>query len=288
MQKGMSKLYKTLLWNDEVSLAVLDTTSLVQEAIDRHSLSPVAAAALGRTLTAAAYLCSWLKEEKSSVYVTVDGGGAGGKISVSGDGALRLRGSIANPFVQLPPRGDGKLDVGGCVGRNGTLTVVRDDGEGIPFVGSCALVSGELAEDFSAYFLVSEQRPTAVALGVKIGTDGGCLGAGGVFLQPLPNASEENITRAEREIGRFARLSSVIEEGGAEAVLRSFGAEDGEMRQVLFCCRCSRERAERAVLSLGRADAWELLKKGEISVHCHDCNTDYVFGEKDLERIFKD
>lgn len=286
MQKKVSKLCKTLVWGNEVSLAVLDTTALVQEAVLRHGLTPVAAAALGRTLTATAYLCSWLKEEESTISVTVDGGGAGGKISVSGEGNLCLRGNIANPFVQLPPRADGKLDVGSCVGRNGTLTVVRDDGEGIPFIGSCPLVSGEIAEDFSSYFLTSEQRPTAIALGVRVGSE--VLGAGGVFLQPLPGASEESVSRAEKEIGRFSRVSSLIEEMGAEGIMRSFGVREWEEREVVFRCRCSRERAERALLSLGKRDAESLLEtEGVITVHCHDCNTDYRFGKEDTERIFK-
>lgn len=287
MQK-VSKLYKTLVLDGEISLAVLDTTALVQEAIARHGLSAVAAAALGRTLTATAYLSSWLKEAQSTLSVTIDGRGAGGKISVSGDGGLHLRGNIANPGVELPPRADGKLDVGGCVGANGTLTVVRDDGEGLPFVGTCALVSGEIAEDFSAYFLTSEQRPTALALGVKIGADGNCLGAGGVFLQPLPNAREEHISFAESEIAKFAQISTLIEQGGAVPVLRSFGAERWEERDVVFRCRCSRERAARALVSLGKEDAEKLIEKeGAVSVHCHDCNTDYIFGREDVEKLFR-
>lgn len=284
----VSKLYQTLILENEISLAVLDTTALVQEAIARHGLSAVAAAALGRTMTATAYLCGWLKEPQSTLSVTVDGGGAGGKISVSGDGNLHLRGNIANPDVVLPPRADGKLDVGRCVGAKGTLTVVRDDGVGVPFVGTCALVSGEIAEDFSAYFFTSEQRPTAVALGVKIGTDGNCLGAGGVFLQPLPDAREEHICFAEREIGRFSHISSLIEEGGALPVLQRFGAERWEEREIVFQCRCSRERAERALLALGEREAEEILEReGRISVHCPDCNNDYVFGREDVGKLFR-
>ena len=162
-----SIILKTLIASGSVSLAVLDTTAAVGEGVSRHGLSPVAAAAFGRTLTAGAYLCSWLKEEKSSLSVTVAGDGAGGKISVAGDGNLHMRGFVENGEVSLPPRADGKLDVGGFVGRCGTLTVVRDDGTGVPFVGTSELVTGEIAEDLSAYFLKSEQRPTAVALGVK-------------------------------------------------------------------------------------------------------------------------
>jgi len=289
MQKKGSTIVKALVYDEEVSLAVLDTTALVQEAIDRHALSAVAAAALGRTLTATAYLCSWLKDPQCTLSVTLAGGGAGGTVSASGDGRLFLRGFLEHPEVTLPPRADGKLDVGGCIGKNGTLTVIRDDGEGIPFVGTSALVSGEVAEDFSAYFLLSEQRPTAIALGVKIGTDGHCLGAGGVFLQPLPFAREEHFATIEREISRYGNISSQIEAGGIAGILARFDGKDLSEREIFFRCRCSRERAERAVLSLGRQDAEHLLAaEGVISVHCHDCNTDYTFDEEDIARIFRE
>ena len=255
MPKEISTIRRGIAWGD-ISLAVLDTTALVNEAIRRHRLSPVAAAALGRTFTAAAYLCSWLKSEESTLSVSVAGGGPGGKISVSGDGALRMRGFIEHPDVILPPRADGKLDVGGCVGKNGTLTVVRDDGEKFPFVGTSPLVSGEIAEDFSSYFFYSEQRPTAIALGVRIGKEGTCLGAGGVFLQPFPGADR-------------------------------FGAESESERPILFRCSCSRERAARAIFSLGKEEAERIInEEGEIRVHCHECNTDYPFGEEDIRRLF--
>ena len=287
MPQTISKIYKTLVFDDAVSLAVLDTTALVNEAIGRHRLSPVAAAALGRTLTATAYLASWLKDGESSLSVSVNGGGAGGKIGAAADGALNVRGFIVHPDVMLPPRADGKLDVGSCVGKRGTLTVIRDDGAGIPFVGTSELVSGEIAEDFSAYFLTSEQRPTAIALGVKISPDGVCAGAGGVILQPLPGADEETLSRTERAIGAYSAISSVIEREGAERVLRDFGAENADVRDVLFRCHCSRERAASAILAMGRAEAESILREeGKIAVHCHYCNTDHTFYEEDVARLF--
>ena len=151
-------ILRGLICGGEVSLAVADTTNLVNEAIRIHGLSPVAAAALGRTLTAATYLCSSLKEDRGALSVTIKGGGPGGNIYVSGDKALHMRGYIEEPRVDLPPNAAGKLDVGGCVGRSGYLSVVRDD-EGQPFVGTTELVSGEIGEDFAAYFAYSEQRP---------------------------------------------------------------------------------------------------------------------------------
>ena len=287
MPQTVSKIYKTLVCGGQVSLAVLDTTALVNEAILRHALSPVAAAALGRTMTAAAYLASWLKEESSSLSVSVDGGGVGGKLVVAADGALNVRGFPEHPAATLPPRADGKLDVGGFVGKNGTLTVIRDDGAGIPFVGTCALVSGEIAEDFAAYFCESEQRPTAVALGVRMGQDGRCTGAGGVFLQPLPGASEEAIRCAEEGIGRYGALSLAIAERGAEGILADFHADRADVREICFRCHCSRERAAAAILAMGRAEAERaILEDGKITVHCHYCNTDHVFNGEETERLF--
>ena len=287
MPETVSKLYRALVLDGRVSLAVLDTTAVVNEAIVRHALSPVAAAALGRTLTAAAYLAGWLKEEASTLSLSVDGGGAGGKIAVSADGALRVRGYIEHPDVRLPLRADGKLDVGGCVGSRGTFTVIRDDGEGIPFVGTSPLVSGEIAEDVSNYFLTSEQRPTAVALGVQVAPTGECLGAGGVFLQPLPGAGEDAFGFAERRIADYAQLSRLIAREGAGRILADFGVRGADVCDVRFACRCSRERAAAAVQALGAREARALLREqGGICVHCHDCNTDYTFDEDDLRKLF--
>ncbi len=283
----VSKIFKTLVYGGAVSCAVLDTTALVNEAIARHSLTPVCAAALGRAMTATAYLCSWLKCATSSLSVLFDGDGAGGKLCVAGNGALELRGYLADPHVQLPPRADGKLDVGGCVGSHGTLTVSRDDGEGLPFTGTCSLVSGEIAEDFSAYFLESEQRPTGVALGVKVGTDGRCIAAGGLFLQPLPGADEELLRRVEARMSEFSSLSSLLEREGAAGILARFDHGEIDGREIVYRCSCSREKVGALLLSLGRAEAESILaQEGRISVHCDFCNTDHTFTEEDVRALF--
>ncbi len=155
-------------------------------------------------------------------------------------------------------------------------------------MGTSELVSGEIAEDFSAYFLTSEQRPTAIALGVLVAPEGACLGAGGVFLQPMPQASEETISYAEKKIAEFSNLSALIAEEGAERILRErFGQERYEEREIVFRCRCSRAKAASAVLSMGREDAEKLLEEeGAIAVHCHDCNTDYVFTREEIAALF--
>ena len=276
-----------LICGGEVSLAVADTTELVNEAIRIHRLSPVCAAALGRTLTAATYMCSSLKEERGALSVTVKGGGPGGNIYVRGDKALHMRGYIEQPQVDLPPNARGKLDVGGCVGRDGYLSVVREDGEGQPFVGTTELVSGEIGEDFAAYFAYSEQLPTAIAVGVKIGTDNTCLGAGGVFMQPLPGAGEASIRFVEENIGRFAAVSSLLETRSAEQLWREyFGAAQFYTLHPAYKCSCGRNYIEGILAGMGAAELRSIIaEQGKITVHCHYCNTDYVFTPAETEQL---
>lgn len=282
-------ILRGLAYGDEVSLAVADTTALVNEAIRIHGLSALSAAALGRTLTVAAYMCSSLKEERGALSVSVKGNGVGGNIYVSGDKALHMRGYIENPHAELPPNASGKLDVGGCVGREGYLSVVRDDGENIPFVGTTPLVSGEIGEDFAAYFAYSEQLPTAIAVGVKIGTDGNCLGAGGVFLQPLPGASEESVNRAAEAIRSFGAVSSMLEKHSAEEILREyFGAVKFYTLEPEYKCNCSRNYIEGILAAMGEKEIRAVIaEQGKIDVHCHYCNTDYTFSPEDAEEIIR-
>ena len=282
-------ILRGLIYNEEVSLAVADTTALVNEAIRIHGLSPLSAAALGRTLTVAAYMCSSLKTEGSALSVTIKGDGVGGPIYVSGDRLLHMRGYIDNPQAALPPNALGKLDVGGCVGRNGYLSVVRDDGENRPFVGTTPLVSGEIGEDFAAYFAYSEQLPTAIAAGVKISREGICLAAGGVFLQPLPGASEESIQKAEEAIGQFGAVSSLLQEMSAETLAEKyFGNVTFYKLKPEYKCNCSRNYIEGILAAMGEEELRSVVaEQGKISVHCHYCNTDYEFSPEEAEEIIK-
>lgn len=286
----MNKLYKTLVYDKQISLSVLDTTDMVNEAIRIHNLSPVCSAALGRTLTVCTYMSSGLKSEKDKLSVTVAGDGPIGKITVCGNGFLQMRGSVDNPSVDLPLKPNGKLDVGGAVGK-GRLTVVKSMGLKEPYSGSAKLVSGEIAEDFTAYYAYSEQQPTAIALGVKIGKDGKCLGAGGVILTVLPYAEEKNLVKAEEVMKNFSDVSTKIQTLGVEGIIEKYFKNDlGEQVSKYYPeykCLCSDDYVKGILVSLGKKELLDIIEKeGEISVDCEFCRKKYKYNEKDVESFF--
>lgn len=286
----MNRLVKTLIYGGEMSLCVMDTTDLVNDAIDIHRLSPLSAAALGRVLTIASFMSSCMKNETDKLSVSVVGDGVGGTITVSGNSALDMRGSIDNPRAELPLRADGKLDVGGCVGRNGRLTVVKSLGLKEPYSGSCRLVSGEIAEDFAAYYLYSEQQPSAIALGVKIGKDYRCVGAGGVVIQALPGASENSISKAEEAMKHFANISSLIKEKSIEDIISGYFGKTAPIEEYSphYKCLCSRGYIGGILKTMGRAELDDIVKEqGKITVNCEFCEKNYEFTEKDVDELFK-
>ena len=284
----MDKLLKCLIYDGELSVSVIKNTEMINEAIRIHKLSPVCAAALGRTLTICTFMSSTLKNKKDKLSVTINGNGLGGKITVCGNGNLDMRGSIDNPQVDIPLRADGKLNVGACVGTNGRLTVVRSMGLKEPYSGSSRLVTGEIAEDFTAYYALSEQQPTAIALGVKIGKDLTCVGAGGVIIQALPGASEENLIKAEEIMQGLKNVSTLIEEEGAEGVLKElFGDITYNEYHPKYNCLCSKEYIEGVLISLGKTELEDIIKKeGSVKVSCQFCNTTYEFNEEDVSKLF--
>lgn len=288
MEVFLNKLLKGLIFNNEISLSVLDTTDMVNDAIKIHKLSPVCAAALGRTLTVCTFMSSNLKNEKDKLSVTINGNGAGGKITVCGNGNLDMRGFIDNPQVELPLRADGKLDVGSCVGKQGRLTVVRSMGLKDPYSGSSELVSGEIAEDFAAYYAFSEQQPTAIALGVKIGRDGTCIGAGGVIMQALPGASEGSLVMAEDVISQLGNVSTLVQEIGAEGIIDRFiGEVKVNEYHPKYNCLCSREYIEKVLISLGKEELNDILEKEKvIKVDCQFCDKIYEFNKDDVDAFF--
>ena len=282
----MGKIYKTLIFDGQISLSVLDTTDVVNEAIRLHKLTPVCAAALGRTLTVTAFMASQLKGEDERLSVTINGNGAGGKIIAAADSKLNVRGAIDNPTVDLPLKANGKLDVGGVVGNSGYITVVKNLGLKEPYVGRSELVSGEIGEDFAAYYAYSEQQPTAIAVGVLIKNEK-CIGAGGVIIQPLPDCTEENLVKAENLVNKFSDVSKQISETGVEGIIEKyFKGYDFNAFDVRYKCNCSDEYVRKMLITLGEKELYDAIEKdGKIEVCCQFCDKKYVYYKKDVDEF---
>ena len=283
----MGKIYKTLIYDGQISLSVLDTTDVVNKAIELHGLTPLCAAGLGRALTVASFMAASLKDENEKLSVTIDGNGIGGKIVVCADGNLNVRGSIVNPHADLSLKPNGKLDVGGLVGNEGMITVVKNLGLKEPYVGKCKLVSGEIGEDFAAYYAYSEQQPTAIAVGVLVKNDK-CIGAGGVILQPLPDCAEENIGKAEKLIAEFSDVSRKINEIGIDGIIKKYFDEyEFTKYETQYKCGCSREYVDKVLIALGKKELSDIIEKdGKIEVCCEFCDKKYVYVQKDVEELF--
>ncbi len=282
----MGKIYKTLIFDGQISLSVLDTTDVVNEAIRLHKLTPVCAAALGRTLTVTAFMASQLKGEDERLSVTINGNGAGGKIIAAADSKLNVRGAIDNPTVDLPLKANGKLDVGGVVGNSGYITVVKNLGLKEPYVGRSELVSGEIGEDFAAYYAYSEQQPTAIAVGVLIKNEK-CIGAGGVIIQPLPDCTEENLVKAENLVNKFSDVSKQISETGVKGIIEKyFKGYDFNAFDVRYKCNCSDEYVRKVLTTLGEKELYDAIEKdGKIEVCCQFCDKKYVYYKKDVDEF---
>lgn len=267
-----------------------DTKDIVQTAKNFHNTTPVCTAALGRTLTAASIMGLMLKSETDSLTVQIKGDGPIGGITVTAEADGSVKGYVNNPNVELPLNKSGKLDVYGAVG-NGSLTVIKDLGLKEPYVGNVPLISGEIAEDFTYYFSLSEQIPSAVALGVLIDTDTSVKQAGGFILQLLPGADEEIITRLERRLGAIPSVTNMFEEletaeNIVQRVLRGFDPVVLNKIPVEYKCTCSREKVETALKNIGKQELVKILEEdGRANVHCHFCNTDYNFNREELSKL---
>lgn len=282
----MGRILKALIFNGNISLSLIDSTDIVNKAIEYHNLSELTSAALGRTLTASIFMASNLKNEGDKLSITVSGNGVGGHIIVSADSNLNVRGYIDNPLASLPLKPNGKLDVSGCVGK-GRITVTRSMGLKEPYTGSSEIISGELAEDFSYYYAVSEQEPTAMALGVKV-KGGKCVGAGGVVIQALPGCPEEIIKKAEDLISNFADISSKVNEMGLEGIIDNYFKNNKFTEKCAqYNCICSSEYIDSILISLGKSELLDIIKEqGKIEVNCEYCDKKYVYQLKEIEKLF--
>lgn len=274
-----------------VKAAAITGRDLVERARNIHTLLPVATAALGRTLMAASLMGDAMKIDGSSLTLQIKGGGPLGTILAVSDEAGNVRGYVQNPHVELMEKAPGKLDVGRAVGETGSLTVIKDLGMKEPYVGTIDLLSGEIADDIAAYFVESEQIPTACALGVLVGTDQSVTSAGGYLIQLLPGAGEDIITKIETGVQRVGSVSHALEGGlgGAgllRAVLSDFDLEILETHPVEYRCYCSRDRVTRALISMGREELSSLIQEqGQAELTCQFCDQIYRYSKEDLEEI---
>ena len=268
------------------------TKEMVETAKNAHNTSPIATAALGRLMTAAAMMGSDLKGEGELLTLRIEGDGPIGGLLVTADGKGDVKGYAFNPDVMLPPNAQGKLDVGGSLGL-GVLSVIKDSGLKEPYVGQTQLITGEIAEDLTYYFATSEQVPSSVALGVLMNKDNTVRQAGGFIIQLLPGASDEIIDRLEAKLSGISSITSLLDAGKTPEeiltdILGEFGLEILKKMPVQFHCDCERSRVEKAIISIGRKEIQDMIDEGkEIEVNCQFCNKHYKFSVDELGEMLK-
>ncbi|GAA3411709.1 Hsp33 family molecular chaperone HslO [Paenibacillus hodogayensis] len=264
-----------------------NTTGIVEELRRRHGTTPVATAALGRTATAGVMMGAMLKGEER-LTIQVKGDGPLGQIVVDADSKGDVRGYVDNPHVDLPLNERGKLDVSGAVG-GGQLYVIKDLGLKEPYRGSVPIISGELGEDFTYYFAKSEQTPSAVALGVLIATDYSVQTSGGFIMQLLPGMSDEEIADIEQKLSELPPITTMLAEGAdLEDILKRLvdSVQVLERTDIRFRCKCSRERVEQTLISIGREEIEQIIREdGKAEVVCHFCNEAYAYNGDDLHNL---
>lgn len=290
------KILRATAAGSQIRAFVADTRELVTAAYEKHHTYPVTTAALGRLLTAGAMMGAMLKNEKDRLTLKIDGDGPAVGIVVVADASARVKGYVVNPLIDIPLKPNGKLDVSGAIG-NGTLTVIKDMGLKEPYVGTTKLVSGEIAEDITYYFSLSEQIPSSVGLGVLVDTDLSVKCAGGFILQLMPFATEEVIEKLEENLKNVSSVTGMLSEGMTPKdilykLLEGFDVEINDEIKPVYECGCNREKVTDTLALIARDELEsmrdEVKEKGTpIEVHCDFCNTDYYFTESELEEILK-
>lgn len=290
--KGIDYIIRATGANHQVRIFAATTRETVEYARAIHGTSPVATAALGRLLTAGAMMGCMQKGEEDILTLQIKCSGPIKGLTVTADSEAHVKGYVDNPVVMLPPNAQGKLDVGGALDM-GVLSVIKDMGLKEPYVGQTHLVSGEIAEDLAYYYATSEQVNSVVALGVLMEKDNTVKQAGGFILQLLPFAEEDAIAKLEENIGKLPSVTTMLEEGNTpeEMIARVLDGFDVEIMDKLptsFECNCSKERVERAIVSIGKDEIQSMIDEGEpIEVNCHFCNSHYIFSVDDLKEILK-
>lgn len=286
----MGKLVRCISTDGTITVMAVDTTDIVNEAAEIHQTSAVVSAALGRTLSAATLMGSCLKGKDDSVTIKINGGGPVGSIIAVSDSSGNVRGYVQENVIEIPLNKKGKLDVAGAVGTNGFVTVIKDLGLKEPYVGQTPIVTGEIAEDITSYFAISEQTPSVVALGVLVNPDLTIRAAGGFIVQLLPTAMDDTIEKVERCIKDIEPVTTLIDRGMSPEeicrhVLSEFDIDILDDAEPEYKCYCSKAKVEKALISVGRDELLEMAKDEKTEVSCQFCNKKYVFTPADIKKL---
>ena len=287
----MDKLKKFMAHADMVRLSCVETTELVEEAREIHQTNPTPTAALGRTLTMAVLMGTMMKNEADKLTIQILGDGPAGQIIAVSNKNGEVKGCIANPMAEAPLKPNGKLNVSAIIGK-GQLNVIKDIGLKEPYVGNVPLQTGEIAEDFAYYYAMSEQTASAVALGVLVEKDGSVKKAGGYVLQIMPDTPDEIISLIEQRLKESKSITQMLEEGMTLEEIAKYISDDLATHEVeelhpKYKCDCSRERMEKALISIGRKDIMELAEDEETELTCQFCNKKYKFSKEEILNLIK-
>lgn len=295
MQKGeiMGKIVRYITEDGSAFIIAADTTDVVAEAEQIHKTSAVNTAALGRLMTAASMMGDMLKGKDDSVTLRMNGGGPAGSLIAVADSSGNSRGYVQNPVVEIPLNDKGKLDVKGTVGTDGYIFVMKDIGLKEPYIGQTEIVSGEIAEDITNYFAVSEQTPSVCALGVLVNPDLTVAAAGGFLIQLLPFCPEETIEKIEKAMAEIDPVTAMLSKGMsvdeiAFKAMKGIDISKLDESEISYKCNCSKDRVEAALISTGREALQDMIDSGEdTKVECHFCDKTYVFSPKDIENLLE-
>jgi hsp33 protein len=279
--------------NRELSVFVAKTTDMVNTMRSIHNPSPVVCAAIGRTMTATSMMAIGMKGEKDKITTIIKGDGFIGNITCVSNHTGNVKACATNYNVDLPLRDDKKLNVGGAVGVNGSLTIIKDLGLKEPYIGNSQLVSGEIAEDYTNYLLTSEQIRSAVGLGVLVDVDYTVKHAGGFIVCVMPFADEDTILKVEKNISNLSSVTDMMKDGKspediADVLLSGLGCDILSKKQVAYECDCNKDRIEKALISLGKNEIKKIYDEDKkVEVQCHFCNKKYYFDENELLSLIK-